>query len=80
MLDESFQKLLFQILNIVKAKHDLKDKSAAINRVVLDFGSDLLEPELRPEFIAEMDKLEKNKDDFIEYNSFEELQKDIKNA
>lgn len=44
------------ILNIVKAKYNLKDKSEAIERVVLDYGEDILEPELRPEFITRMNK------------------------
>ena len=43
-----------QILNIVKARYDLKDKSHAIERVVLEFGEDFLEPQLRPEFIQKM--------------------------
>jgi len=43
-----------QILNIVKARYDLKDKSHAIERIVLEFGEDLLEPQLRPEFIQKM--------------------------
>ncbi len=41
-----------QILNIVKAKYKLKDKSAAIDFVVTQYGAKMLEPELRPEFIA----------------------------
>jgi chaperonin GroEL (HSP60 family) len=45
-----------QILNIVKARHNLKDKSDAIERVVLDYGENMLEPELRPEFIEKMMK------------------------
>ncbi|MFH1276539.1 MAG: DUF2683 family protein [Candidatus Woesearchaeota archaeon] len=48
-----------QILNIVKARFNLKDKSAAIEKVVLDFGEELLEPELRPEFIERMRKIQK---------------------
>ena len=43
-----------QILNIVKAKHNLRDKSEAIDRVVLEYGQDFLEPELRPEFVQKM--------------------------
>jgi len=42
------------VLNIVKAKHDLKDKSAAIELVTLAYGEDIMEPELRPEFIQKM--------------------------
>jgi len=48
-----------QILNIVKARHNLKDKSEAIERVVMDYGEDLLEPELRPEFIEKMKRIQK---------------------
>jgi hypothetical protein len=42
------------ILNIVKARHSLKTKSDAINEVTLQYGAELLEPELRPEFIKRM--------------------------
>ena len=45
-----------QILNIVKAKHNLKDKSKAIERVILDYGTEMLEPELKPEFVEKMRK------------------------
>lgn len=45
-----------QILNIVKARHNFKDKSQAIEYVALSYGEDLLEPKLRPEFIEKMKK------------------------
>ncbi|MBI3026676.1 DUF2683 family protein [Candidatus Woesearchaeota archaeon] len=45
-----------QVLNIVKAKHNLKDKSKAIEKVILEYGTELLEPELKPEFIEKMKK------------------------
>jgi len=45
-----------QILNIVKARHNLADKSKAIEKVVLDYGAEILEPELKPEFIERMRK------------------------
>lgn len=48
-----------QVLNIVKAKYNLKDKSQAIEKVVLEYGKDMLEPELRPEFVEKMRKIEK---------------------
>jgi len=50
-----------QILNIVKARYNLKDKSEAIERVVLDYGGNILEPELRPEFIQRMEQISKEK-------------------
>jgi len=43
-----------RILNIVKAREDLNDKSDAINLVVSLYGKEMLEPELRPEFIKEL--------------------------
>jgi hypothetical protein len=57
-----------RVLNIVKAKYDLKDKGEAINLVVEKFIEAENEPELRPEFIAKMKKIQKQKsirvDDF----------------
>ncbi len=50
-----------QILNIVKAKENLKDKSQALNIVIKIYGRNLLEPELRPEFIKKIKKREKQK-------------------
>jgi len=49
------------ILNIVKARGGLKDKSAAIMEIVLEYGAETLEPELRPEFIEEMKRVSKEK-------------------
>ena len=45
-----------QILNIVKAKHNLRDKSKAIEKVILEYGTEMLEPELKPEFVFKMKK------------------------
>ena len=50
-----------QILNIVKARYGLKDKSDAIEKVVIKFGEDFLEPQLRPEFIQKMKERQKEK-------------------
>jgi len=43
-----------QILNIVKAKYNLKDKSAALDLVVAQYEEKILESQYRPEFIKEM--------------------------
>jgi len=40
-----------QVLNIVKAKYNLKDKSAAIELVVARYESEVLEPGLKPKYI-----------------------------
>jgi len=50
-----------RILNIVKAKENLKDKSDAINLVISIYGKEMLEPELRPEFIKELLEAQKEK-------------------
>lgn len=43
-----------RIINIVKAKEELRDKSDALNLIISMYGKELLEPELRPEFITEL--------------------------
>jgi len=64
-----------QILNIVKAKFNLKDKSEAIARVVAEYGVEMLEPELRPEYTEKLKKLEKEKG--ISFKNIAELRKII---
>ncbi|MEK6917269.1 MAG: antitoxin [Nanoarchaeota archaeon] len=44
-----------RVLNIVKAKFGLKDKSQAINLVVNEYEQSFLEPELRPEYKVKLD-------------------------
>ena len=48
-----------RILNIVKAKFGLKDKSQAIKTIVDTYENNFLEPELRPEFIEKMKQRQK---------------------
>ena len=43
-----------RILNIVKARENLRDKSEAINLVLHIYGKEFLEEELKPEFIKEL--------------------------
>ena len=50
-----------RILNIVKAKYGLKDKSQALNLMAKQFETCVLEPELRPEFIESLKASEKEK-------------------
>ena len=64
-----------QILNIVKARYNLKTKSEAIAKIVVDYGGEILEPELRPEYLEKLDKIRKGK--FIGYTSIDELRKKI---
>ena len=48
-----------QILNIVKARYNLKTKSEAITKIVIECGENILEPELRPEFLKKLKRIEK---------------------
>jgi len=66
-----------QVLNIVKAKYNLKDKSGAINIMAEKYEEQLLEPELRPEYINKLNKLEKEKG--IPFKNINELRKIIGN-
>jgi len=50
-----------QVLNIVKAKFGLKDKSQAIEIVTFKYEEELLEPELRPEFIEKAKRIMQQK-------------------
>ena len=64
-----------QLLNIVKAKYNFKDKSQAIEHVTMKYGEEMLEPELRPEFIEKMKQVAKEKP--IRYKNIAEFRKDI---
>ena len=50
-----------RVLNIVKAKFGLKDKSQATDLVVNEYEQVSLEPELRPEYKAKLDKIMQGK-------------------
>lgn len=50
-----------RVINIVKAKENLNDKSDAINVIIEAYGKEMLEPELRPEFIKELLEAQKEK-------------------
>lgn len=62
-----------RILNIVKAKFGLKNKSQAIAMIAKIYSESFLEPELRPEYIAKLEKIRKGK--YTKYSSIEELRK-----
>ena len=43
-----------RVLNIIKAKYGLQNKSQAIDLVVSKYEEDFLEPEMRPEFVEQV--------------------------
>ena len=47
------------ILNIIKARYNLKTKSEAIAKIVIEFGESIIEPELRPEYLEKLGRIEK---------------------
>lgn len=53
-----------RILTIVKGKYGLKTKNEAVIRIIDAYGDELLEPELRPEMIQELKRMEKQKHKF----------------
>ncbi len=54
-----------RILNIVKAKYDLRTKSEAIDLMAEQYEEDILEPKLRPEFIKKAKKIMKEKPEHV---------------
>ncbi len=50
-----------RIINIVKAKYDLKDKSQAIELITEQYEEEILEPGLRPEYVEKLRKIMKQK-------------------
>ena len=64
-----------RIINIVKAKFCLKTKSEAIALITQSYEENFLEPELRPEYIKKLERIEKEKG--IPFKNITELRKII---
>lgn len=63
------------ILNIVKAKFDLNDKSQAIEMMAEEYEKEVLEPKLRPEYKIKLKKIVKGK-----HFSRKEMEKRLRNV
>ena len=50
-----------RVINIVKGKYGLKNKSDAVNLIIEEYGEKYLEPELRPEYIEKAKRIKKQK-------------------
>lgn len=68
-----------RILNIIKAQQGLKNKSQAVEFVLDIYSDSFLEPELRPEFVEKLKRIDRE-GRFIKFNSVEELRNSIENA
>lgn len=62
-----------RVLNIVKAKYGLKNKSEAVELITKIYEESFLETELRPEFVEKLEKIRKGK--YIKFSSIKELKK-----
>lgn len=46
------------VINVVKAKYGLRDKSAAIEAMAAEYEGEVLQPALRPEFVKKVREAE----------------------
>ncbi|MEK6903426.1 MAG: antitoxin [Nanoarchaeota archaeon] len=49
-----------RVLNVIKAKFDLRDKSEAINKFIDLFGDEVVEKEASDEYLKKILEIEKN--------------------
>ena len=50
-----------QVVNIVKAKEGLHNKSDAIEFIINEYSHEIMEPELRPEYLEKLAEIKKEK-------------------
>ena len=62
-----------QILNIVKAKYNLRNKSEAIDMMATEYEENILEPALRPEYVEKARMIREEKP--IKVGTVEDLRK-----
>lgn len=67
-----------RILNIVKGKFGVKNKSEAIAVVLQKYEEEVLEPELKPEYEEELLKIHKGK--FRKFSSIAEMRRHFENV
>jgi hypothetical protein len=60
-----------RIVNIVKAKYGLKDKNQALSLILKRYEESELEPQLKPEFVAEIEEARKH-GKFVKVKDFAE--------
>jgi Protein of unknown function (DUF2683) len=60
-----------RVVNVVKARDGLKGKSEAIESIVVAYEQKILDPALRPEFVADLQRIRRGK--FRRIESLEEV-------
>lgn len=68
-----------RIANIIKAKYGLKDKSQAIERALEEYEEKILEPELKPDYIEKIKRIEKQ-GKFTKYKGMNQLKGELEHA
>jgi hypothetical protein len=67
-----------RVLMVVKGKYGFRNKSDAVNFIIGKFEEQFLEPQLRPEYVEKLGRIEKQKG--IPYKSVKELRRSIEDA
>ncbi len=67
-----------RVLTIVKGKFGFKNKSDAVNFIIDRYEEEFLEPELKPEYVKELKRIEQGK--FKKFSSIDELRKEIEDV
>jgi hypothetical protein len=68
-----------RVLNVVKAKYGLRDKSQAIGFVVSEYERSFLEPALRPEYVEKAGKI-MSEGGLKSFSSVGDLRKSVEDA
>jgi hypothetical protein len=64
-----------RIVNIVKGKYGLKNKTEAVSTIIDHYEKTLLEPHLRPEYIKDLQQIQKGK--YHRIGSVDSLRKEL---
>lgn len=68
-----------RVLNIIKARYGLKDKSKAIDQMAREYADAILEPAIRPSYIKKIKSIEKE-GKFSSYKSLSSLTSELEHA
>lgn len=64
-----------RIINIIKGKYGLKNKNQAINLIIKKYEEELMEPQIKPEYLERLKKLDA--EPCTPFSSVEELKEQI---
>ncbi len=70
----SFNDHTNRLLNMIKAKFDLRNKSEAVNFVIEKYGNNALDEEVRPEYLEKIRRI--MKEPAKKYSSLAEMAKE----